>query len=144
MISGFTNDYSRLAWTGRSGVHWIVPTLSGVLIGLSYVLNQVGYRLTQRCVHGSLWCLGICGQHLHALHGIVRFPAFYGTNGPQVGFRVGDVLNSLHHCWNDSSSLGVLQMGPESEEQESVFESLKSLKAGTTILSSYLARDTMI
>lgn len=35
-------------------------------------------------------------------------------------------------------------MGPESEEQESVSESLKSLKAGTTILSSYLARDTMI
>jgi hypothetical protein len=46
MISGFTNDYSSLAWTGRSGVHWIVPTPSGVLIGLSYVLNQVGYRLT--------------------------------------------------------------------------------------------------
>jgi hypothetical protein len=44
----FTYDFSRLAWTGRRGVHWIAPVLSGVLFGVSYVLNQVVSR-SDRC-----------------------------------------------------------------------------------------------
>jgi hypothetical protein len=30
---------TRLAWTGKKEIHWVVPTLSGVLFGIAYVLN---------------------------------------------------------------------------------------------------------
>jgi hypothetical protein len=38
---GLNANVSRLAWTGKKEIHYIVPILSGALFGFSYVLNMV-------------------------------------------------------------------------------------------------------
>ncbi|CCU77038.1 MFS transporter [Blumeria hordei DH14] len=43
MFSSLTMPISLfwLAWTGREDIHWIIPVISGILFGFSYVLNML-------------------------------------------------------------------------------------------------------
>ncbi|CZR66736.1 related to TPO4-Proposed vacuolar polyamine transporter [Phialocephala subalpina] len=42
-----------LAWTGKSSIHWIVPTLSGILFGFSYVVNVMCLPVYNNDVYGA-------------------------------------------------------------------------------------------